>query len=576
MVESTSGLSPVALRRHGSTRGLGGSISPMNTLLSVRDHHIRADKRHKPKHGRPNAPSSSTAAAVAGTTSSNALFESSSKDAAVKKLKGKETEFSSRNFVDLTLDSPRKDETRLAFAVDNTTSGLSFLKRHHRINRTHRSPLLSNEGSDQQVAVEAESLLLRSGSRQNLEPNRGYIRQQASLSPGERSIEKVPNRKTLETGGDMLLNASSSGAPSRGRRAVDRPFTKPVERSLDPLGSGDNKGKSSVAPTVDHQASGRSSKGDLPLLYKRKRSLTTDTAKSRQRFKPPRMSHDGSTSVSTVGGMQRPIDVENLEDPNSSCAENDLRALERARQIEEDETLARFLQHEYGSDTVGESYNMDDAQVAQMLQDEENALSLQQRAESMFETINPATLQAARGEVRRVLPTVRPPAGRPTASSSRMRILRNLHNRGNQYMMRSRQPGGRMMNGDEHLLHFPEGLGLEERLEVLAVLEAASQSGLSMLGQMDRDFNEGDYEMLLALDDTNHAHSGASNDKIEQLPVSVITPTDVVEEPCSICLETPVVDDVVRRLPCMHVFHLQCIDEWLERQANCPICKIEL
>ncbi|MCO5608776.1 hypothetical protein L7F22_062992 [Adiantum nelumboides] len=114
------------------------------------------------------------------------------------------------------------------------------------------------------------------------------------------------------------------------------------------------------------------------------------------------------------------------------------------------------------------------------------------------------------------------------------------------------------------------------RVEFLAALETVSQGSFRMLDQMERDFNEGDYEMLLALDDNNHSHSGASYNKIEQLPISVIKPTDIYQEICSICLETPVVDDVVCRLPCMHGFHLKCIDEWLGRQANCPICKMEI
>ena len=32
-------------------------------------------------------------------------------------------------------------------------------------------------------------------------------------------------------------------------------------------------------------------------------------------------------------------------------------------------------------------------------------------------------------------------------------------------------------------------------------------------------------------------------------------------------------DEEVRKLPCGHYFHKGCIDEWLTRSCECPICK---
>ena len=42
---------------------------------------------------------------------------------------------------------------------------------------------------------------------------------------------------------------------------------------------------------------------------------------------------------------------------------------------------------------------------------------------------------------------------------------------------------------------------------------------------------------------------------------------------CIICLQKIQNDDNCRILCCVHIFHSKCIENWLIKNANCPICK---
>jgi len=44
-------------------------------------------------------------------------------------------------------------------------------------------------------------------------------------------------------------------------------------------------------------------------------------------------------------------------------------------------------------------------------------------------------------------------------------------------------------------------------------------------------------------------------------------------EQCMVCLCDVEKGEVVRRLPCEHMFHSACIREWLQRNACCPLCR---
>ncbi|XP_013166271.1 PREDICTED: RING finger protein 165-like [Papilio xuthus] len=48
------------------------------------------------------------------------------------------------------------------------------------------------------------------------------------------------------------------------------------------------------------------------------------------------------------------------------------------------------------------------------------------------------------------------------------------------------------------------------------------------------------------------------------------------DEKCTICLSIFEVDSDCRRLPCMHLFHMDCVDQWLSTNKHCPICRVDI
>ena len=42
---------------------------------------------------------------------------------------------------------------------------------------------------------------------------------------------------------------------------------------------------------------------------------------------------------------------------------------------------------------------------------------------------------------------------------------------------------------------------------------------------------------------------------------------------CTICLVEMKTGDDAKKLFCEHIFHSDCIDEWLKRKSDCPVCR---
>ncbi|XP_077135354.1 RING finger protein 150 [Ranitomeya variabilis] len=81
--------------------------------------------------------------------------------------------------------------------------------------------------------------------------------------------------------------------------------------------------------------------------------------------------------------------------------------------------------------------------------------------------------------------------------------------------------------------------------------------------------------------DRNQRRLGdAAKKAISKLQVRTIKKGDKEMEPdfdnCAVCIEGYKPNDVVRILPCRHLFHKSCVDPWLLDHRTCPMCKMNI
>ena len=65
---------------------------------------------------------------------------------------------------------------------------------------------------------------------------------------------------------------------------------------------------------------------------------------------------------------------------------------------------------------------------------------------------------------------------------------------------------------------------------------------------------------------------------VDLLPISDLKEQDKVpsELTCVICLERFNIGDKFTALPCLHLFHFECIESYLKTKMQCPVCKLEI
>lgn len=255
-------------------------------------------------------------------------------------------------------------------------------------------------------------------------------------------------------------------------------------------------------------------------------SLVSDGESSRSRSRTGHSTYDRSSVPSRVN-----VDGLSTELRNSS---NDDDLESRARQVHADEMLARELQEQLycGMPDVGS-----------------------------IERGSPPTRARRPYQSRLVRNRLRRQRASPRNNSRLMSLRSRLFNHST-----GSYPRRTLISSSD--------MDVDARIDLLAEMEAVFDDDVAMVTRLLASDQDDDYETLLALDENNHEHLGASFNQINNLPQSVLQIE--TSETCSVCLEVPVVGETIRHLLCLHKFHKDCIDPWLRRKRSCPVCKTDV
>lgn len=120
-------------------------------------------------------------------------------------------------------------------------------------------------------------------------------------------------------------------------------------------------------------------------------------------------------------------------------------------------------------------------------------------------------------------------------------------------------------------IHSPDGVHADGSVVVVVVdVDSDHKSSYNR-----RQLQSSDKDRLHINDDHSPSFNGQLTGKSDRTePSEPPTPTELAEgeDTCAVCLDELVVGNRVRRLPCDHVFHSDCIRTWLRRKNACPCC----
>ena len=86
------------------------------------------------------------------------------------------------------------------------------------------------------------------------------------------------------------------------------------------------------------------------------------------------------------------------------------------------------------------------------------------------------------------------------------------------------------------------------------------------------------YEQLLSLEnEVGSVKRGLTKQELSKIPFKIYAKYKYNgQEECSICRDNYQNGETIKELPCGHIYHVNCIDKWLEQERKCPYCNKEI
>ncbi|GMI87382.1 hypothetical protein HRI_002407500 [Hibiscus trionum] len=111
------------------------------------------------------------------------------------------------------------------------------------------------------------------------------------------------------------------------------------------------------------------------------------------------------------------------------------------------------------------------------------------------------------------------------------------------------------------------------RVSQWAFNQGYNSNVLPLISQIEASVVEHSFDWFYP---NNYGMVPAAESSIDLMLNKVRVEAEAEEQDCTICLEELKVGSDASQMPCAHIFHGDCIQEWLHTSHYCPICRFEM